>query len=105
MKNLKRGLDIYQGLEIFTSALMKEVICMASITQLESMLLFEQYAYQNAEEHKNRCKEYLLKCSEDKDVEGWFDRYMIARGYALNFENRVTELQKIIKELKENGAE
>lgn len=78
---------------------------MASIKQLESMLLFEQYAYQNAEEHMNRCKEQLLKCSEDKDIEGWFNRYMKAKEYALNFESRVTELQKIIKELKENGAE
>lgn len=53
---------------------------MASIKQLESMLLFEQHTYQNAEEHMNRCKKHLLECSEDKDIEGWFDRYMMAKG-------------------------
>lgn len=78
---------------------------MASIKQLESMLLFEQATYRNVEGHMNRCKEQLLKCSEDRDIEGWFDRYMMAKGHVLNFGNRVTELQKIIEELKENGAE
>lgn len=78
---------------------------MASVKQLETMLLFEQYAYQNAEENMNRCKEQLLICSEDNDIEGWFNRYIIAKGHVLNFESRVTELQKIIEELKGNEAE